>query len=78
MLTRRQMLKTTSTLAVGGGLLGAARRLAAAEASAAGAHAAHSASQGTGPPAPAPRGRGYTPVVTPNGSTLPWKMVNGV
>jgi FtsP/CotA-like multicopper oxidase with cupredoxin domain len=72
------MLKTTSTLAVGGGLLGAARRLAAAEASAAGAHAAHSASQGTGPPAPAPRGRGYTPVVTPNGSTLPWKMVNGV
>jgi manganese oxidase len=31
-------------------------------------------------PAPPARagGRGYTPVVMPNGGTLPWKMVNGV
>ncbi len=28
--------------------------------------------EGTGPKLP------YTPVVTPNGSTLPWRMVNGV
>jgi FtsP/CotA-like multicopper oxidase with cupredoxin domain len=26
----------------------------------------------------APRGQAFTPVVTPNGSTLPWKMENGV
>ncbi|MEO5727826.1 MAG: multicopper oxidase domain-containing protein, partial [Byssovorax sp.] len=26
----------------------------------------------------APRGQAFTPVITPNGATLPWKMENGV
>jgi len=29
-------------------------------------------------PEPGEPGRHYTPVVTPNGSTLPWKLINGV
>lgn len=30
------------------------------------------------PPEPPREGLGYAPVVTPNGSTMPWKMVDGV
>ena len=29
-------------------------------------------------PPTAPRGQAFTPVITPNGTTLPWKMENGV
>src|SRR5437867_6436105 len=76
MLTRRQMLKATATLAGGGGLLGAARRLEAAPASEEHMRSGHPGS-GARPPA-SPGGYGYRPVVTPDGSTLPWKMVGGV
>ena len=76
MLTRRNMLKSTAALLGGGGLLGATARLDAAPAAEEQVHSGHPA-KGARPPA-SPARDGYTPVVTPNGSTLPWKVVGGV
>ncbi len=66
--SRRQMLYTSAALLAGG--TGIVKSQAAQSAEAVVAR--------TQAPLPPPDGAGYTPVVTPNGSTLPWKMVNGV
>jgi len=68
MITRRQMIRTSAALLAGGAVSAAFRGASAAEEDAA----------ATRSPIPAPPGQTYTPVVTPNCSTLPWKMENGV
>ncbi len=68
MITRRQALKTGAALLAGGAVSAALREASAAEKAAA----------ATKPPIPAPQGQSYTPVVTLNGGSLPWKMDNGV
>ncbi len=66
-MTRREMLLSGAAMFAGGSTLLSQGALSA-EAHAARTHAPH----------PPPKGARYTPVVTPNGSTMPWKMVNGV
>jgi FtsP/CotA-like multicopper oxidase with cupredoxin domain len=68
MITRRQILKTGAALLAGGAASAVFRNATAAEKDAA----------ATKPPIPAPPGQSYTPVVTLNGGSLPWKMDNGV
>jgi manganese oxidase len=68
MTTRRQILKTGAALLTGGAISAAVRSAAAAEREAAATRA----------PIAAPAGQSYTPVVTLNGGSLPWKMDNGV
>ncbi len=68
MITRRQMLKTSAAILAGGAASTAFRDATAVEKEAA----------ATKPPIPVPPGQSYTPVVTLNGSSLPWKMDNGV
>jgi len=63
-MNRRDLLKSGAAL-VAGSAASAAFRSASAQERAAAA---------TQPPIPAPPGQHYTPVVTLNGSTLPWKM----
>jgi FtsP/CotA-like multicopper oxidase with cupredoxin domain len=66
MTTRRQILKAGATF-LAGTAAATVRNAVAAQAPTA-----------TQPPIPAPAGQRYTPVVTLNGSSLPWKIVNGV
>jgi len=68
MITRRQMLKTGAAMLAGGAALSQATR----------AVAAATGPAATQPPLPPAPGASYTPVVTLNGSTLPWRMENGV
>jgi len=68
MITRRQALKTGAALLAGGAMSATRREPSAAE----------KAATVTQPPIPAPPGQSYTPVVTLNGSSLPWKMDKGV
>ncbi|MGH8672312.1 MAG: multicopper oxidase family protein, partial [Burkholderiales bacterium] len=68
MVTRREMLISSAALLAGGAALLSDRQVLSAEAMAA----------KTQQPLPPPAGSSYTPVVTLNGSTLPWKMQNGV
>ena len=68
MITRRRLLKTGAALLAGGAALSQATR----------AVAAATGPAATQPPLPPAPGASYTPVVTLNGSTLPWKMDNGV
>jgi FtsP/CotA-like multicopper oxidase with cupredoxin domain len=68
MITRRQALKTGAALLAGGAMSATRREASAAE----------KAATLTQPPIPAPPGQSYTPVVTLNGSSLPWKMDKGV
>ncbi len=68
MITRRQLLKTSALLLGASAFSAALRPASAAEKEAA----------ATRPPIPAPSGQNYTPVVTLNGGSLPWKMDNGV
>ena len=68
MTTRRELLKGGAALLAGSAVGAVFRPATAAERRAA----------ATRPPLPAPPGSGYTPVVTLNGWTLPWKMDNGV
>ena len=68
MITRRQILQTGAALLAGGAASAVFRNTAAAQKDAA----------ATKPPIPAPPGQSYTPVVTLNGGSLPWKMDNGV
>ena len=70
MLTRRQMLVSGAAAAVSGGAL---LRDAMADASPSSQSSSSSPSQ-----PPGEGSRSYTPVVTPNGSTLPWRVVDGV
>ena len=65
-ITRRNILASSAGLVAGGALLG--RRPA---------HAAQHEHAGA-PAAPAQEVGEYTPVVTPNGASLPWKLVDGV
>jgi manganese oxidase len=67
MITRRELLRTGAALLAGGAASSAMRNAAAQPSQAA-----------TQPPAPAPAGQHYVPVVTLNGGTLPWRMDNGV
>ncbi len=60
-MTRRRILSGATLLAGGLGLL----RTRIADA------------QSTGDPVPSPPKGPYTPVITPNGSTLPWVMKDG-
>jgi FtsP/CotA-like multicopper oxidase with cupredoxin domain len=68
MLTRRDLLKSGAALLAGGAVTATFRQAAAAERE----------SAATRPPLPAPPGASYTPVVTLNGWSLPWKMEGGV
>jgi manganese oxidase len=68
MTTRRQALKTGAALLAGGAVSTAMRE----------AYAAETAAAATKPPIPAPPGQSYTPVITLNGRSLPWKMDRGV
>jgi FtsP/CotA-like multicopper oxidase with cupredoxin domain len=68
MITRRQMLMRSAAWVSGSAALLAARPALPAE----------SAAARTEPPIPAPQGERYTPVITLNGGSLPWKMNNGV
>ena len=72
-MNRRDMLKT-------GALVGGAVALGAAKASAAESQWENSYSGDVQQPALAPGlpGKDYTPVITPNISSLPWKIVDGV
>lgn len=66
MITRREMIVSSAAAAVGSSVLlrGSGRALAAQ----------HEHAEGAPSRAELP----YTPVITPNGSTLPWKLVDGV
>jgi FtsP/CotA-like multicopper oxidase with cupredoxin domain len=68
MMTRREILKGSAALLAGGAVSATFRT----------ADAAEKAAASTKPPIPAPPGGHYTPVVTLNGGTLPWRMENGV
>ena len=68
MTTRREMLIRSARLLGAGAAMMAAR----------GALSAEAKSAQTQPPPKPPSGASYTPVVTLNGSTLPWKMENGL
>lgn len=65
--SRRNVLKGGAALLMGGAVSAALREASAAERAAASTQA---------PPQPPP-GQQYKPVVTLNGSSLPWKMVDG-
>ncbi|MEX0958922.1 MAG: copper oxidase [Burkholderiales bacterium] len=68
MITRRDLLKGGGALLAGSAVGAVFRQATAAEREAA----------ATRPPLPAPPGNTYTPVVTPNSWTLPWRMDDGV
>ena len=68
MITRRQLLTTGAALLAGGAALSQATR----------AVAAATGPAATQPPQPPAPGASYTPVVTLNGSTLPWRMDHGI
>ena len=68
MMTRRDLLKGGAALLAGGAVNAAFRDATAAE----------KASAVTRPPLAPPPGAGYTPVVTLNGWSLPWKIEDGV
>jgi FtsP/CotA-like multicopper oxidase with cupredoxin domain len=94
MTSRRRFLSLASTLAAAGGALGLTRATAAQDHSAHAGHASHPqathpsrrAAQLTNAPAPSaetvvpapPADGSYRPVVTLNGSSLPWRMNEGV
>ena len=63
MTSRRDLLKGSVALLAGGALAAGPR---------------HATAAATRPPIAPQGGQRYTPVVTPNGGTLPWKMVDGV
>jgi manganese oxidase len=64
MISRRQLLKGSAALLAGGAVSAAFRPACAQE----------HGSAATQPPLPPPAGQGYTPVVTLNGRSLPYKL----
>jgi FtsP/CotA-like multicopper oxidase with cupredoxin domain len=78
MVSRREALLHSAALAGGAALLGATRPALGADAT--GRRWSRSYSGGAAGPAQAPgeQGRDYTPVLTPDGQALPWKVVDGV
>jgi FtsP/CotA-like multicopper oxidase with cupredoxin domain len=82
-LSRRDLLVSgTAAVAGGAALLGAGRSARAAEsyadAGSGGAGAPGTAAAEPRALPPGKPGRDYTPVIVPNGTTLPWKIVDGV
>ena len=84
MLTRRNVILSGAALA-GGAVLNSSHRVAHADAGEDVIEQAQSAHPGSasvdpksGPYPPGEPGKDYTPVVTPDGSTLPFKVVDGV
>jgi hypothetical protein len=79
MVTRREALLSSAAIAGGAALLSPKR--AGAELALSGTHAWEASYSGTKPsPAlpPGQPGRDYQPVITPNGTTLDWRIVDGV
>jgi len=74
-ITRRNLLKTASVAFGGAGLMGIARLLGAAPTE--GTAQSGASSGQAAPAAPASRRGSYAPVITPNGTSLPWKWENG-
>ena len=70
MTTRRQFFRTSSAALLGAAIVGRAAQAAVPE-------APIQSKPDTQPPLTPPTGRPYQPVVTLNGWTLPWRMVNG-
>lgn len=68
MITRREMIASSAAIVAGGNGLLSVEMTRGAQSSS----APHRHDDSTGEELP------YTPVVTPNGSTLPWKLVDGV
>lgn len=77
-ISRRRLLTSGAALAGGTMLFGRAGRVRAENPSADPAEEAHEPAVSQTPLPPGEPGRDYTPVITPNGSTLPWKLVDGV
>lgn len=79
MVSRRELIGTSAALAGASVLLARARSASASQADATGQAWARSYSGTTLPPQPPGEpGRDYTPTITPGGSTLPFKVVDGV
>src|SRR5688572_895839 len=81
MVTRREALTTTAAAAGGALFWGKPREAQANQGDQTGQGWGKSYSGGAPdilPQAPAEPGRDYSPTVTPNGATLPWKTVDGV
>ena len=81
MVTRREALTTTAAAAGGALLLAQTRPAQASQIDASGQAWNKSYSGGSPDVAPLPPGlpgRDYTPTITPNGATLPFKIVEGV
>ncbi len=79
MVTRRDLIGKSAALAGASVLLARAKSAAASQADATGQSWASSYSGGNLPPQrPGEPGRDYTPTITPNGSTLPFRIVEGV
>jgi len=79
MVSRRDIIGTSAAVAGASVLLAGASRALASQADAAGSGWASSYSGGGAQPQkPGEPGRDYTPTVTPGGSTLPFKVVDGV
>src|SRR5947209_2145136 len=84
LLTRRKMMVTGAAAIAGGTVLLSSLEHASA-ADVPSTDRARDAAPATGksnvdqaPLPPGEAGKDYTPVVTPNGATLPWKLVDGV
>lgn len=79
MVTRREVIGKSAALAGAGALLAKAGQAIASQADSKGEGWASSYSGTALPPQrPGEPGRDYTPTITPNGSTLPFKVVDGV
>jgi FtsP/CotA-like multicopper oxidase with cupredoxin domain len=79
MVSRREVIGTSAALAGASVLLAQTRAASANQADATGQTWARSYSGTTLPPQPPGEpGRDYTPTITPGGSTLPFKVVDGV
>jgi manganese oxidase len=82
MVSRREVIVRGAAVASGLALLRAQTSrgvdVPGAEPPRTGAAAETGTATGKQPPAPGEPGRDYTPVAVPDGSTLPWKVVNGV
>jgi FtsP/CotA-like multicopper oxidase with cupredoxin domain len=80
-LTRREALLTGAAVAGGGLLLGSPRTVFAAPPNGHDMHEGHATpptQPATATHEPGQAGRDYTPVITPDGASLPWKIVDGV
>ncbi len=79
MTSRREFLKTTAAVAGGVGVLSAAQPAYAEDSKARRWEKSYSGGDQSAPAAtPGQPGKDYTPVVTPSGASLPWKIVDGL